>query len=128
MRMGGLGIRSAHATDSASWSDALHMIHQRTPAVAESVVTALSQEEQPGGGCVGELPRCCCAAGPRGLLVETQLGSTTQRRKTTADDDGEPGEWAHGWQYCASSVSDTFFRKALLSDRTAARQAHLWFL
>ena len=30
------------------------MIHQRTPAVAESVVTALGQEEQLGG-CVGEL-------------------------------------------------------------------------
>ena len=38
---------------------------------------------------------------------------------------GEPGEWAHGWQFWASSVSDTFFWKALLSDRTAARQAHL---
>ena len=38
---------------------------------------------------------------------------------------GEPGEWAHGWQFWASSVSDTFFRKALLSDRTAAHQAHL---
>ena len=31
------------------------MIHQRTPAVAESVVTALGQEGQLGGGCVGEL-------------------------------------------------------------------------
>ena len=58
MRMGGLGMRSASrcapAAYWASWSDALHMIHQRTPAVAESVVTALGQEEQ-FGGCVGEL-------------------------------------------------------------------------
>ena len=58
MRMGGLGMRSAsrcaHAAYWASWLDALHMIHQRTPAVAESVVRALSQE-QLGGGCVGEL-------------------------------------------------------------------------
>ena len=49
MRMGGLGMRSAsrcaRAAYWASWSDALHMIHQRTPAVAESVVAALGQEE-----------------------------------------------------------------------------------
>ena len=38
---------------------------------------------------------------------------------------GEPGEWTHGWQFWASSISDTFFRRALLSNRTAARQAHL---
>ena len=36
---------------------------------------------------------------------------------------GEPGEWTHGWQFWASSISDT--RRALLSNRTAARQAHL---
>ena len=33
---------------------------------------------------------------------------------------GEPGEWTHGWQYWASSISDTFFRRALLSNRIAA--------
>ena len=31
------------------------MIHQRTPAVAEAVVTALTQKEQFTGGRVGEL-------------------------------------------------------------------------
>ena len=38
----------------------------------------------------------------------------------------EPGEWQHGWQCWASSVSDTFFRKtSILSRCTAARRAHL---
>ena len=38
----------------------------------------------------------------------------------------KPGEWQHGWQYWASSVSDTFFRKtSILSRCTAARGAHL---
>ena len=39
---------------------------------------------------------------------------------------GEPGEWQHGWQYWASSVSDSHFRKTtMLSVRSAASRAHL---
>ena len=38
----------------------------------------------------------------------------------------EPGEWQHGWQYWASSVSDKHFRKiTMLSGQTAANRAHL---
>ena len=55
MRIGGLGLRSAVrcalAAHWASWSDALHMISQRTPHVAGEVVGRLSHEE----GCLGEL-------------------------------------------------------------------------
>ena len=58
MRMGGLGLRSAvrcaPAAYWASWSDALHMISQRTPDVAGEVVRRLSNEE-PLEGCLGEL-------------------------------------------------------------------------
>ena len=42
---------------------------------------------------------------------------------------GEPGEWTHGWQCLASSVSDTF-RRALLSDpyccSSGALEVTLW--
>ena len=38
----------------------------------------------------------------------------------------EPGEWPHGWQYWASSLLDTSFRKnSMLTGRPASRQAHL---
>ena len=59
MRMGGLGLRSAsrcaRAAYWASWSDTLHMIHQRTPEMAELVVEAVCQEERPGASCLGQL-------------------------------------------------------------------------
>ena len=38
----------------------------------------------------------------------------------------DPGEWPHGWQYWASSVLDSCYRKvSFLSGRSAACQAHL---
>ena len=48
MRMGGLGIRSAQRMAPgaywASWADALHMIDQRLPTVADRVVKTLNAE------------------------------------------------------------------------------------
>ena len=71
--MGGLGlrfaVRCAPAAYWASWSDALHMITQRTPDVAGEVVRRLSNEE-PLEGCLGELR----AASSHRILVETFLG------------------------------------------------------
>ena len=57
----------------------------------------------------------------RGLLVE----ALRKRERPPPRNVGEPGERTHGWQSWATSVSDTFCREALLSDRTAARQTHL---
>ena len=38
----------------------------------------------------------------------------------------EPGEWPHGWQYCASSSSEHSFRKNVVLDQScAADPAHL---
>ena len=58
MRMGGLGlrlaVRCAPAAFWASWADALHMISEHTPDVANDVVRKLSNEE-PQDGCFGEL-------------------------------------------------------------------------
>ena len=58
MRMGGLGLRSAVRCSPAafwvSWADALQMISERTPDVANDVVRKLSNEE-PQDGCLGEL-------------------------------------------------------------------------
>ena len=60
MRMGGLGMRSATrcaaAAYWASWADALPMIGQRNPEVAETVVRTMEGEQQlPDGGCMAEL-------------------------------------------------------------------------
>ena len=38
----------------------------------------------------------------------------------------EPGEWQHGWQYCASSSDECHYRETVvLAQSAAADQAHL---
>ena len=110
MRMGGLGMRSASscapAAYWASWSDTLHMIHQRTPAVGESVVTALGQEEQLGG-CVGELQEAAERLDHEGFWWRPSWEALRRGERPPLMNVGEPGEWTHGWQfvkpYCRSS-------------------------
>ena len=53
--------------------------------------------------------------------TELHEGSRPPRTETR-----EPGEWPHGWQYWASSVLDSHFRKNLmLTNRPGSCQAHL---
>ena len=49
MRMGGLCLRSAERC-AASWADALYIIAQKNPPVAETVVQFMSDEINPGEG------------------------------------------------------------------------------
>ena len=74
MRMGGLGLRSAtrcaEAAYWASWADALHMVGQRNPEVADMVVRTVSQREPPHQGCLTELHQAGARL-DRGILVET---------------------------------------------------------
>ena len=59
MRMGGLGLRSAvrgaDAAHWASWADAIQMIGQRNPVVADMVVATMAQEAPPTEQCLSEL-------------------------------------------------------------------------
>ena len=72
---------------------------------------------------------CRTAAAEKTAIHPVQL-QPNGRPCATADDpptntSSEPGEWTHGWQCWASSISDTFFRKSsLLSNRAAASRAH----
>ena len=58
MRLGGLGLRSAQRMAPASywpsWADAIHMIHERLPTVANAITHQLS-DVQEATGCVREL-------------------------------------------------------------------------
>ena len=57
---GGLGLRSAHRTQPAahwaSWADALKMVHERHPGVAETMVGAL--EANDGSSSIQAVLRC----------------------------------------------------------------------
>ena len=82
MRMGGLGLRSAGrcaaAAYWASWADALPMISQRNPNVADLVEERMSGEGPPEGFLANSVS-VCSTVGSRGILVETKLVSTPER-------------------------------------------------
>ena len=129
MRMGGLGLRSAErcadAAYWASWADALEMIHQRTPAIADMVVRAM-EDEAPAHGCLSDLQIAARRLDNEGFWWRPSWKALRDGRRPPTNTSSEPGEWTHGWQYWASSISDTFFRKSsLLSSRAAASRAHL---
>ena len=118
MRMGGLGLRSAercaHAAHWASWADALHMIAQRNPAVAEMVVQSMSDDINPGEGSLAELKMATDRLDRQGFWWD-QVGQNFKKgadQKRTQMVNQE--RWQHGWQYWSSSVSDSHFRAAQL--------------
>ena len=123
MRLGGLGLRRASRMALAAfWSQ---MIHQRLPEVAHTFVESLDGPREVGG-CLGELRAVTTALDQQGFTgrpswVELKGGCRPPPANLT-----EPGEWAHGWQFYASSVSEHYFRKtAVLTQSCPSHQAHL---
>ena len=129
MRLGGLGLRSAvrmaPAAFWSSWADALHMIHERLPQLAADTVERLDGEHDVDG-CLAELRNAADGLDRQGIVgrpswVDLQAGARPP--PTTLM---EPGEWAHGWQFYASSASEHHFRKTVvLCQSCPSNQAHL---
>ena len=123
MRMGGLGLRRALRIAPgaywASWADALHMIHQRLPDVADRVVQNLSDREDPGG-CLGELRGVAIQLDRQGFAGRPEWHSLKMGVRPQGIFQAEPGEWPHGWQYHASSSSEHTFRKNVVLDQSCA--------
>ena len=100
------------------------MIKQRTPAVANAVIEGLQQETD-AIGCIGELRESAARLDREGFWWRRVWSALSDGQRQPASS-GEPGEWPHGWQYWASSVSDSHFREVfLLSGQTADCRAHL---
>ena len=130
MRMGGLGLRSATrcagAAYWASWADALPMIRDRSPQIAQLVVTSLSSAVPPAAGYLAELHEAATVLDQQGFWWRPSWTALWQGKRPDASEARDPGEWQHGWQYWASSVSDSSFRKTtMLTNRPASRRAHL---
>ena len=102
------------------------MISERNPAIAEHVEHAMTQEMH-HKGCLAELHNACGRLDREGFWWQpTCLVRVVAWQTTPESVSSEPGEWKHGWQFWASSVSDTHFRKnSVLSRCTATQQAHL---
>ena len=78
------------------------------------------------GGCIRELHDMTVELDRQGFVgrpawVELELGARPPPANVI-----EPGEWAHGWQYFASSVSEHHFRESIvLRQSCPSHQAHL---
>ena len=123
MRQGGLGLRSAsrgaEAAYWASWADALPMISERNPAIAEHVEHAMTQEVH-HEGCLAELHNACGRLDREGFWWRPTWSELRHGKRPPESVSSEPGEWKHGWQFWASSVSDTHFRKNSVLSRCTA--------
>ena len=86
MRMGGLGLRSAsrgaEAAYWACWADALPMISERNPAIAELVEHAMTHEAH-REGCLAELHDASGRLDRGRVLVATHLVRVTAWQTTT---------------------------------------------
>ena len=128
MRMGGLGLRSAVRTATgaywASWADALHMVHQRSPHLIGMVVHHLSHPN--AVGCLGELQESASRLDHDGFISRPSWDMLRRGVRPRPPLMVEPGEWHHGWQYYSSSNSEHHFRETVvLAQSCVADQAHL---
>ena len=111
MRSGGLGLRSAsrgaEAAYWASWADALPMIHQRNPEVAAAVVLQLAPGAAAAAGCMAELDKACRRLDHEGFRDRPSWQELRDGARPPEPKEHDPGEWQQGWQYFASSSSES---------------------
>ena len=107
MRMGGLGFRSAvrmaPAAHWASWADALPMLLERLPVVAQNAVNVLDGDVNVDG-CLGEVRQAAAGLDRQGFIGRPQWGALQMGARPPPSTDSEPGEWAHGWHHYAASA------------------------
>ena len=128
MRMGGLGLRRATlmapAAYWASWADALQMVDQRLPEVANRVVNRLADKEP--AGCLGELRGAASQLDRHGFIGRPNWHALRSGARPEASPNAELGEWPHGCLYHASSSSEHLYRRNTVLDQScAAGKAHL---
>ena len=127
MRLGGLGLISASRISPAaywsSWADALHMVSQRLPEVANDIVTQLTREPE---GCLADLQGAARHLDRCGFVGRPSWEALKAGARPPVPEVSEPGEWLHGWQHHASSFSEYHHRETMvLPQSSAADQAHL---
>ena len=124
MRVGGSGLRRANRMAPAacwdSWADALQMVDQRLPEVANRVVNRLADEEP--AGCLGELRGAASQLDRHGFVGRPDRHALRSGTRPEAYPNAEPGEWPHGWQYCTSSSSEHHYRRNIVLDQSCAAE------
>ena len=89
MRMGGLGfraaVRMAPAAYWASWADALPMLQERLPVVAQNAVNVLDGDANVDG-CLGEVRQAAAGLDRQGFIGRPQREGTSDGSETTSTD------------------------------------------
>ena len=80
----------------ASWADALQMVDQRLPEVANRVVNRLADEEP--AGCLGELRGAASQLDRHGFVGRPDWHTLRSGARPEASPNAEPAEWPHGWE------------------------------
>ena len=91
----GRALRIAPRAYWASWVDALHMIHQRLPDVADKVVQNFSDRGDPGR-CQKELREVAIQLDRQGFVGKHEWHSLRMGVRPQGIFQAEPGEWPHG--------------------------------
>ena len=113
-RYGGLGLRSAARTRTAAywaaWVDALSVLKEKRPALAELLLSKLDLPAD-------QQPRCLleATAARNTLLANGYPEAPTWRQAADGavapqPQNAEAGEWPHGWQFHASSALEHTYR------------------
>ena len=127
MRLGGLGLRSAdrmaHAAYWASWGDALRMVVERLPEVANRVVDELNEGEDLEG-CLAEVSAAADRLDRQGFVERPSWADLNEGVRPPVPVSQEPGEWQHGWQHHASSDSEYQFRETVMIAQSCAADGH----
>ena len=85
-------------------------IHERFAAVARTITQNVLDDAE-HDGCFGRVEESHGPFGP------PRVGRPEWERCRVRPPPGnivEPGEWPHGWQYCASSASKHFFSRTVV--------------
>ena len=100
--------------------------HSETPRSRTWWCVQSAREEPPHQECLTELHQAGARLDREGFWWRPSWQALRDGARPEEHVVGEPGEWQHGWQYWASSISDSYFRKtSLLPVRPAASRAHL---
>jgi len=136
--LGGLGLRSeariAPAAHFAAWADAIHVMHKKTPDLAQYVERVLSGVEVAPPGSLGEVRAAQRTLEDEGFgealrelglpgcpsWAELRLGA-----RPPAVEDPDPGEWARGWQFFASRARDRRYKQATVLPRLSRAERAL---
>ena len=123
---GGLGLRSAIRTSPAAYwasvADAIPEIQKRYPQMSQDFIYHLLNPET-APASLAEATHARVILMSSGYVDCPPWQEIANGLRPEMVLDTEPGEWAHGWQFCASSKIEAKHRETTISAMTPSARA-----